>query len=166
MTENAPTTLFQQFLDLRDHQREQRQGALTAVRAEQAHHEVSPLGDVKWYMNPFLRDRAINSLIMYEQTISPGGRGARIHFQGGAVVYVISGRGHTVIDGEVFPWEPNAVIQLPLRPDGITYQHVNDDQENPVRLLCAEPNTVDALGIDRGCGFELLEPASDATSTG
>lgn len=166
MTEtNGPAaTLFQQFMELRDRQRKQREGALTAIRSEQVEAEVSPLGNIRWYMHPLLQGRAINSLIMYEQTIRPGGRGARIRFQGGAVAYVISGKGHTVIDGEVYPWEDNAVIQLPLRPEGITYQHFNDDEENPARLLCAEPNTVDALGIDRGSGFDLLEAASDGQS--
>lgn len=159
MTSSTPD-LFQQLLDLRDRQRKQRESGLTVIRGKDLKWEDNALGQVRWYMHPLLDDRAINSLIVYEHKLAPGARGARLRYQGGMMVFVVEGRGHTVIDGEVFPWEKDAVIQLPLRPDGITYQHVNDDPEKPARLLCAEPNTTDSLTVDRGSGFEVLERSS------
>jgi hypothetical protein len=39
----------------------------------------------------------------------------------------------------------------------VIYQHFNGDQKNRVRLISVEANTVGALGMDRGCGFEQLE---------
>lgn len=164
MTEPSQSgkTLIEQLLDLRDHQREERGNGLTVIRGDEAPWEQSPIGAVKWFTHPLLRDRAISSLMIYEQKLPPGGRGARMQYPGGMVVYVIEGHGHTVIDGQVFPWVKDTVIQLPLRPDGIVYQHVNDDPEHQARLLCAEPNTVDSLGVDRGSGFEILEKAPDA----
>jgi hypothetical protein len=47
---------------------------------------------------------------------------------------------------------------IPVRTDGITIQHVNLDQSEPARLVFTEPNLLEALGLDRGCGFEVINP--------
>jgi len=54
-------------------------------------------------------------------------------------------------------WQAGDIVQLPLRPDGVIFQHFNEDSENPVQLVAVEPNVVDALGLDLGSGFEQLE---------
>jgi hypothetical protein len=47
------------------------------------------------------------------------------------------------------------------RTSGIVLQHVNGDPNKPALLAFVEPNTSDALGIDRGCGFEQIEDAPE-----
>lgn len=152
-----PKTLFDQLMDLRDQQRATRK--LAVVRGRELPWEDTPMGRIRWYLHPLLEDRAVLTTTAYEMEIPPGGRSGRIKFQGGMAVYVIAGRGRTVIDGEVYEWKKDSVIQLPLRPEGIIYQHFNADPEEPARLMHTEPNTVHSLGVDRGCGFEVLEPA-------
>lgn len=154
-----PANLFQALLDLRDEQRRNRARGLAVLRARDLPWEDSPLGRLRWYMHPLLQDLVMHSLIIYEQEIPPGGRSGRLRYQGGMVIYVLEGRGRTVIDGQPHPWSQDDVVQLPLRPDGIVYQHFNDDPERPARLLACEPNTAHALSVDRGSGFEILEPA-------
>ncbi len=51
--------------------------------------------------------------------------------------------------------------ELPLRPDGIVYQHFNTDPAQRVRFIACEPNHLDSLGVDRGSGFEQLEVAPE-----
>jgi hypothetical protein len=53
------------------------------------------------------------------------------------------------------------VLNLPVRTDGITVQHVNLDDSEVARLLLTEPNHVDSLGVDRGCGFHPLAEGED-----
>jgi hypothetical protein len=55
------------------------------------------------------------------------------------------------------------MINLPFRSDGITFQHVNDGDDT-VMLVGAEENLVDALSVDRGSGFEMLEPCPEWTA--
>ncbi len=66
------------------------------------------------------------------------------------------------MDGIRHPWETGDIIMLPIKPEGTTHQHVNADPEHPARLLVAEPNFVDSLGVDLGAGFEQVGDAPRA----
>ena len=61
------------------------------------------------------------------------------------------------MDGVKHYWEAGDVVQIPLIPLGVIYQHFNTDQKNPLVLISVEANTVAALGMDRGSGFEQIE---------
>jgi len=58
-------------------------------------------------------------------------------------------------------WETGDVLNLPLRRDGIVVQHFNDDKEASAKFLCTEPNWFECTGVDRGAGFEIVEPSPD-----
>lgn len=45
--------------------------------------------------------------------------------QGGLVIYVIEGKGYSVVDGERIEWQKGDLILLPLRPNGVEHQHFN-----------------------------------------
>jgi hypothetical protein len=77
------------------------------------------------------------------------------------LIYIIGGKGYTVIDGVKHPWEAGDVVQLPLRRDGVVFQHFNSDPQKPARFLACEPNHVNSAGMDRGSGFEQLEESPD-----
>ena len=47
--------------------------------------------------------------------------------QGGLVIYVVSGKGHSLVEGEVVPWEAGDLLLLPVIPGGVAHQHFNDD---------------------------------------
>jgi hypothetical protein len=52
------------------------------------------------------------------------------------------------------------MIQLPARPPGLEFVHrVDDGATSSARLVHFELNSSDQVGMDRGCGFEVLEPA-------
>ena len=50
---------------------------------------------------------------------------------------------------------------LPVKPHGITYQHLNSSATAPVRFIAGMPNWTDALGVDLGSGWEQLEDAPE-----
>jgi hypothetical protein len=75
--------------------------------------------------------------------------------------HFMEGSGYTIIDGEKFSWEEGDVLQIPLRWDGVVFQHFNNDSKREAILVCAEPNFVHSLGVDRGSGFEVLETAPE-----
>jgi gentisate 1,2-dioxygenase len=116
---------------------------------------------MRWYMHPLLDDVALRTLLLYMQEIPPGSRSGRQKCQGSIVFYVLEGRGYTVLDSTRYAWKAGDMINLPIRLEGITYQHFNADPERRAVLVGAEPNLVDALGVDKGSGFEELEPAPE-----
>jgi gentisate 1,2-dioxygenase len=116
---------------------------------------------MRWYMHPALDDVALRTLLLYEQEIPPGSCSGRQKCQGSIVFYVKEGRGYTILDQQRYAWKAGDVINLPIRLEGITYQHFNADPDKPARLVGAEPNLVDALGVDKGISFEELEPAPE-----
>lgn len=124
--------------------------------------ENTPHGKLKWYMHPAMKENVLQSHLIYTQEIPPGGRSGVQRHPGGMVIYYMEGRGHTILDGEKIVWKAEDVLLLPLRPEGVVFQHVNDSSEERACLLACEPNLVHALGVDRGSCWEQLEPAPEA----
>jgi quercetin dioxygenase-like cupin family protein len=51
--------------------------------------------------------------------------------QGGLVIYVLEGKGYSVVDGERWDWEKGDLVLLPLHPDEVEHQHFNLDPQKP-----------------------------------
>lgn len=47
--------------------------------------------------------------------------------QGGLVIYVLQGKGYSIIDGERKDWEKGDLLLLPIRPGGVEHQHFNSE---------------------------------------
>jgi quercetin dioxygenase-like cupin family protein len=62
-------------------------------------------------------------------------RTGRHRHPGGVVIYVVEGRGHSVIDEQRLDWEPGDLLVLPQRPEGVEHQHFNDNPQQPARLV-------------------------------
>jgi hypothetical protein len=157
----AATNYWAELLALRDRQRAERKDGMQVLKRRDLPLESNRQGLMRWYMHPEIKDTVLSTYLCFEQEIPPGGRTGRLKFQGGQVIYVIAGRGYTLLDGVKHPWEEGAVINLPLRRGGIVVQHFNDDPETPARFLAVEPNLYACTSVDRGSGFEQLEDAPE-----
>ena len=51
--------------------------------------------------------------------------------QGGLGIFVLEGRGYTVVDGVRYDWEAGDLIILPVKPEGCEHQHFNLDPDKP-----------------------------------
>ena len=152
---------WNELLALRDQQREEKSKGIQVVRRKDLPAELNSQGVMRWYMHPAIKDIVLSTLAIHEQEIAPRSRSGRLRFQGGQILFVIAGTGHTLIDGVKYRWKAWDVLNLPLKKDGIIIQHFNDSDSDPARLLVVEPNLFAATGVDRGCGFEQLENAPD-----
>jgi hypothetical protein len=157
----AAVNHWDELIALRDRQREGRKTAVQVVRLSELPLESNQHGLMRWYLHPAITDTILSTLAIYRQEIPPGSRSGRLKFQGGQVMFIVAGRGHTTLDGVKHAWEAGDVLNLPTRRDGIIVQHFNDDPEQPAAFLAVEPNLFAATGVDRGCGFELIEPSPD-----
>ena len=46
-------------------------------------------------------------------------------------IYVLEGKGYSVVDGERKDWEKGDLVLLPMRPEGVEHQHFNLDPAEP-----------------------------------
>ena len=157
----AATNFWDELLKMRDEQREQRKNGLQVIRGATLPQEVNRQGLMRWYMHPAIKDTILSTHLFFEQEIPPGSRTGRLKFQGEQVMYILEGRGYTVLDGVKHSWKAGDVVNLPLRKQGIVIQHFNEDPEKPVKFVAAEPNLFACAGVDRGSGFEQIEDAPE-----
>jgi len=153
--------LWADIIKMRDEQRENLKGAIQIVRREDLPLENNEQGLMRWYMHPSIKDIVLQTMIFFEQEIPPAGGSGRVQFQGGQVIFVVEGRGYTMLDGVKHAWEAGDVLNIPLRKHGVVMQHFNTEGETPARFVVTEPNLFAATTVDRGCGFEQLETSPD-----
>jgi gentisate 1,2-dioxygenase len=159
--ELAKHNFWGELLDLRDQQRERVKNAIQVVRGKDLPQETNRQGLMRWYLHPGIKDTVLSTLMFFEQEIPPGSRSGRLKFQGGQVMYILEGKGYTLIDGVKHPWEAGDVLNLPLRKEGIIIQHVNESPTESVKFVAAEPNLFECTTVDRGSGFEQMEDAPE-----
>lgn len=132
----------------------------STVRRSELEPELTPFGRLRWYLHNELREPVTHSLYFCELEIPVGSRSGRLQHQGGLVHLVVQGSGHTVFDGDEHEWAARDVIALPVRPDGVVFQHVNTGT-TAARMVIAWPNLDSAIGPEGGVALEILEPAPE-----
>lgn len=158
---NTETTVYSQLLALRDRQRALQAESPFVIRGAQVPWETNPQGVMRWYLHPAMQQSCHKALIFSTQKMGPGSRSGKQHCQGGVVHFVVQGKGKTVINDVPYAWEAGDVVQLPLLPEGVTFQHFNEDESQEAVLTSCLPNLSEPLGIDRGSGWFQLEAAPE-----
>ena len=51
--------------------------------------------------------------------------------QGGLVIYVIEGKGYSIVDDERVDWEAGDLLLLPIKQKGVEHQHFNTEPGKP-----------------------------------
>lgn len=82
---------------------------------------------------PELKDTATHQWEVFLQ-VFPDRSGKHRH-QGGLVIFILEGKGHTIIDGVRHDWKAGDLTMLPLVPGGVEHQHFNHDTEKPAKWI-------------------------------
>ena len=107
----------------------QRTGRIV-LRLEECPQTQTRQGLLRTYLSPFTVDDSVLkhwAVFTHEVRTKSG----KHRHQGGLVIYVIDGKGYSVVDGERIDWEKGDLVLLPLRPDGVEHQHFNVDPDGP-----------------------------------
>lgn len=94
--------------------------------------DLNKQAKTKRYLSPLepeLQDTATREWEIFSQLI-PDRSGKHRH-QGGLVIFVLDGSGHTIVDGIRHDWEAGDLMLLPLVPGGVEHQHFNHDPDRP-----------------------------------
>jgi quercetin dioxygenase-like cupin family protein len=86
-------------------------------------------GRLRYYLGPTIEDTPLQNWVVFTheiRTIS----GKHRH-QGGLIIYVLDGKGYSVVDGERVDWEKGDLVLLPLREKGVEHQHFNAEPGKP-----------------------------------
>jgi gentisate 1,2-dioxygenase len=79
---------------------------------------------VQYLLHPMRPETAVSDTMIFIHEIQ---RHSGMHrHQGGLALFVLEGRGHTIVNGESHDWEAGDLILLPLAPGGLDHQHFND----------------------------------------
>jgi quercetin dioxygenase-like cupin family protein len=154
-------TLLDRLFALRDAQRADMNQGVVVVHGDELAWERNDFGKMRWYLHPDIAGTSNRSFLFYELEIPPGGRTGRLKTPGDEVILYTDGEGYTTVDGVKNFWKAGDVLGLPMRQTALVVQHFNADKKKPARFVSARPNVVEALGLDRGVGFELLERAPE-----
>lgn len=154
------TDLFEELVALRDTHRDWMRTARCLVKESETPQQLTRWGLIRWYLHPSVTDTASRALMVWVMEIPGHSRSGRLQCQGGHLYFVWQGEGYTVLDGVQHRWAADCLVNIPLRPGGVVYQHFNVSTE-PVRLIGVTANFFDALTVDAGSTFELLEPCPE-----
>ncbi len=153
--------LYDALLQIRDAQRKLRAPASCIRAGAQLPWEINRHGVMRWYLHPLFLYTALRNFSAYLQCIPGSSRSGAQRHPGDKVFFFLRGRGHTLIDGVRHDWGAEDLLILPIRPDGVTYQHFNDDPNTPAFVFACEPNLTFLFDLDRGSCFEELEDAPE-----
>lgn len=116
-------------------------------------------GRIKQLLSPYdpdLQNTVLFGWDVFEVEIPPGSHSGRHRHQGGIAIFIVEGRGYTVIDGRRHNWKAGDLVLLPFRPGGVEHQHFNADSKQSARYV---PFIYDAL-IQLGGYVEIEQTAA------
>ncbi len=119
------------------------------IKGEDISWEQNPMSLIKPYTHPVNWDElGVPGWIIFRHFIRKHS-GSHRH-QGGLGIFVLDGKGYTLIDGMRHDWEKNDLIIIPVVPGGCEHQHFNLEPGKPAEWLAFIFNPfIDALGNER-----------------
>jgi quercetin dioxygenase-like cupin family protein len=104
------------------------------LRLEDCPQEQTRQGLLRPYLDPFLiPDTPLQHWAVFTHEIHT--KSGKHRHQGGLVIYVIEGKGYSVINGERVDWEKGDLVLLPLERGGVEHQHFNSDPAHPATWI-------------------------------
>lgn len=127
-------SFYEQIIDSQRAERQRSYTGQVVVRGKGNPWLLDRQGLVRHYLKPSRYtgqpvDTAVDGWIVFVQQV-------RVHsgkhrHQGGLVIYVLEGEGHSIVDGERLEWEAGDLLLLPIKPGGVEHQHFNSDPAKP-----------------------------------
>ena len=117
--------------------RDRRLNGKVVLKKEEAFWEQCRQAFHGYYMNPgnWAELAVPDWMVFIHEVRSKGGK--HVH-QGGICLFVLSGKGYSIVDGVKYDWEKGDCIILPLTPGGVEHQHFNENPDGPSRWMCLD----------------------------
>lgn len=97
------------------------------IKAGQIPWVINRQGILKRYVKEYSTDIVPNRWNLFVHEIrSQSGR--HVH-QGGLTLFILNGKGYSVVDGARYDWSEGDLIILPIKKGGVEHQHFNADDK-------------------------------------
>lgn len=131
--ESARPSVYEHIFSYMGKRKEQGMTGGIVMKSSQVPWEQNRQGYLRYYLYPDVPNASIADWMVFTHNISTKS-GSHRH-QGGLVIYVLSGKGYTTVNGERVDWEEGDLLLLPIQPDGVEHQHFNTQAERPSTWL-------------------------------
>jgi quercetin dioxygenase-like cupin family protein len=82
---------------------------------------VARQGRLQFYLNPYAyNDTPLQQWQVFKHEIRT--RSGKHRHQGGVIIYVLDGKGYSIVDGERVDWKKGDLVLLPMKPEGVEHQ--------------------------------------------
>lgn len=102
------------------------------VRSDDAVWYEAPGRRTAYLSEPEILGSFVQTMSMQINELLPGESTPSHRHMNESIMFILSGRGHTIVDGDRFDWGAGDVVSTPLLA---WHQHVNDSPSEPVRYI-------------------------------
>jgi uncharacterized RmlC-like cupin family protein len=121
---------YERVMRYRKELKERNLNGPVVLRADDRPYFQARQGKLRFFLDPVsFKDTPLQHWRVFTHEIRTKS-GRHVH-QGGLVIYVVSGVGYSVVDGERVDWKKGDLVLLPLKPQGVEHQHFNLDPTTP-----------------------------------
>jgi quercetin dioxygenase-like cupin family protein len=121
---------YERVLRQRAELKERNRSGPVVIRSTDREVFQSRQGKLRFYLDPVtFKETPLQQWRVFTHEIKT--RSGKHRHQGGLVIYVLEGKGYSVVDGERWDWEKGDLVLLPMKPEGVEHQHFNLDPDKP-----------------------------------
>ncbi|MBI4330263.1 MAG: cupin domain-containing protein [Chloroflexi bacterium] len=127
-------TVYDQVVRIDNERRKQREEGQVIIKGSEVPWEQGRQGLLKYYCYDRTWDKlgAPGWRLFINRVVKHSGK--HIH-QGGLAIFVLNGKGYTVVDGVRYDWAEDDLILLPVKPGGCEHQHFNESPDKPAEWM-------------------------------
>lgn len=121
---------YERNLRARAAQRERNAKGPIVVRPEDREVYLSRQGRLRFFLDPLVStETPLQHWRVFTHEVRT--KSGKHRHQGGLVIYVVDGKGYSIVEGERWDWEKGDLVLLPLSPNEVEHQHFNADPQKP-----------------------------------
>jgi quercetin dioxygenase-like cupin family protein len=121
---------YERTLKWRREQAERNQNGPIVIKKSEREVFMARQGRLRFFLDPlFYPEVPLLHWRVFTHEIRT--KSGRHRHQGGLLIYVLEGRGYSIVEGERMDWEKGDLVLLPLHPNEVEHQHFNLDPVKP-----------------------------------
>lgn len=104
------------------------------VKPSQREMQITRQGRLMYLLQPqTYKDVPLQEWVVFTQDIRT--HSGKHRHQGGIVIYVLEGKGYSIVDDERIDWEKGDLVLLPIKKGGVEHQHFNGQPGQPCQWV-------------------------------
>ena len=125
-----PETPYELFIRSRREFLERQETGQVVVKPSDREFFLTRQGRLMYHLNPEIhKNTPLQDWRVFSHDLKT--HSGKHRHQGGLVIYVLEGKGYSVVEGERKDWEKGDLVLLPMKPGGVEHQHFNADPSKP-----------------------------------